>query len=123
MSDAPLCSTHGPASLVDGRVVYPHRPDLAHLAFWICDTCGAYCGCHPGTTRPLGVPAQASTRRARKLAHDAFDQIWVEGEMSRRAAYAWLSHAMGLDPIHIGALDEEQCRRVVHLCDERRRRP
>lgn len=112
----PQC--HGPTELVNGAAVYPSRGDLAHMPFWQCRACGAFVGCHPGTTRALGKPATKATRRARKDAHDAFDRLWrgSGASMGRAQAYAWLSREMGIDPIHIGDLDAQQCARVVHVC-------
>lgn len=59
-----------PAGLVDGRTIYPHRPDLAAKHFWKC-VCGAYVGCHDGTFKPKGSPCGPKTRRARIEAHAA----------------------------------------------------
>jgi hypothetical protein len=53
-----LCGHCGkPAVLINGRVIYPHRPDLADKRFWACAPCAAHVGCHAGTDRPLGSPA------------------------------------------------------------------
>ena len=40
----PYCSRR--AMLVTGQVIYPHRPDLHDLNFWLCDHCKAYVGTH-----------------------------------------------------------------------------
>jgi hypothetical protein len=114
------CDLRGPVHLSTGRYVYPHRLDLWDLPFWKCDNCGAHVGCHPGTTRALGLPANAETRAARRLAHAVFDAIWSKKKiLSREEAYAWLSHEMSIHPIHIGELNVEQCARVTALCRER----
>ncbi|HEY1956752.1 MAG TPA: zinc-finger-containing protein [Polyangiaceae bacterium] len=113
---APLCpNNHGPTSLVTGRVVYPHRPDLYSKHFWRCARCTAVTGCHPGTTRPLGVPALPQTRTARGRAHAAFDPLWKSGRMTRGEAYAWISKEMGIDPLHIGELSERQCEDLIAI--------
>ena len=120
----PYC--HSAAKLVDGRAIYPHRPDLSSKKFWQCKPCGAYVGCHaPGSgqgdgTKPLGRLANAELRNAKKDAHYAFDRLWLDAPNRRRArgaAYAWLAEAMGLtaDECHIGEMDVQQCRRVVQL--------
>jgi hypothetical protein len=105
------------AALVSGGVIYPHRPDLFQKRFWLCE-CGAYCGCHGYTTRPLGFPCGPETRQARMAAHDAFDPLWRSRRMGRRDAYTWLSKAMGLPPeqTHIGMMTREQAREVVAHC-------
>jgi len=119
---APVCIECGStANLVGGKRIYPHRPDLYEKKFWLC-SCGAYCGCHPGTTAALGSPAGPVTRKARSAAHAAFDPLWKRGEMSRKGAYAWLSQATGIDGdrCHIGMMTAEQARLVVDVVRSRR---
>lgn len=107
------------AELVTGREVYPHRTDLGHKPFWACLPCGAWVGCHPGTTRRLGRLANADLRRLRAQAHAAFDPRWKSGGR-RREQYAWLAERLGMKTkdCHIGWMDEEQCQRVIDLCME-----
>jgi hypothetical protein len=115
---APTCLECGSsAHLVDGKTIYPHRSDLFGRTYWLCE-CGAYCGCHRGTTIPLGSPAGTNTRRARGEAHKAFDPIWKSGQMSRRRAYLWLSRQTGIDRkvCHIGMMTVEQAKLVVAVC-------
>lgn len=116
--DAPLClHCKTPARLTDGEEIYPHRRDLWQKPFWIC-TCGAYCGCHPGTYRSLGMPANKETRNARSMLHDrALDPLWKplpagERNKRRKQIYAYLGQAMGLPPeqTHTGMWTIEQCR-------------
>lgn len=104
--------------LTDGRRIYPHRPDLYAKRFWLCE-CGAYCGCHPGTTIPLGTCAGPATRRARSAAHAAFDPLWKRRIVTRQSAYAWLTRVLGIDPreCHIAMMDAERARRVVEAVD------
>lgn len=113
------------AQLVGGDMVYPHRPDLAHLRFWQCVPCGAYVGCHKGTAKPLGRLANAELREAKVAAHAAFDPLWKfttfkDGHqvMTRNAAYEWLADQLGIPraDCHIGMFDVERCRLVVALC-------
>ena len=96
---------------------------------YICWSCDAHVGCHPGTTDPLGAPATKAEREARQRAHAAFDPIWKNApdrryrakQNARKDAYAWLRNQMGLgrDQCHIGMFTVEQCARVVELCRER----
>lgn len=116
---APKCADCGSlATLTCGAEVYPHRPDLADKPVWVC-TCGARCGCHPDTIKPLGTPAGAETRIARMDAHRTFDVLWKSGTMSRKAAYRWLAEQMDLHPddCHIGMMDREQAEKVVTIVD------
>lgn len=103
----------GMATLTDGHAIYPHRPDLYAKSFYRC-RCGAYCGCHPGTTQALGYPCGPETRRARSAAHAAFDPLWKRGKMSRASAYKWLAEQLGIQKsdCHIGMMDAETARRV-----------
>lgn len=102
--------------LVTGKEIYPHRPDLFCLKFWKCN-CGAYVGCHEAGngygdgTRPLGTMAGPNLRKARRKAHWAFDHIWRDGMMKRKAAYRRLSEILeiDIDDCHISQFDELKC--------------
>lgn len=112
------------AVLVTGDALYPTRPDLYQNHFYRCDPCQAHVGCHPGTTNPLGRLANAELRKAKMDAHAIFDLLWRTGKRSRRQAYAWLAHELGIDisQCHIGEFDLEQCRRVVEICRATKKR-
>lgn len=115
----PRCADCGSAAkLTCGAEVYPHRADLADKPVWVC-ACGARCGCHPGTIKPLGTPAGPETRAARQRAHRAFDQLWKSGRMSRKAAYRWLAEQLDLHPddCHIGMMQVEMADRVCAVAD------
>lgn len=121
----PVCiECGGEAKRVTGKVIYPHRPDLYAKSFWLC-ACGAYCGCHPNSFTPLGHPCGPVTRKARSAAHAAFDPLWKSRQMSRQAAYAWLSQAVGIEPerCHIGMMTAEQAQRVVAAVQARHVEP
>jgi len=108
------------AKLVDGKAIYPHRPDLYSLNFYQCSPCGAYVGCHKtgDGKQPLGRLANAELRKAKSAAHAAFDPMWKDGKKKRGSAYAWLADNLGIDKrdCHIGMFDVETCRRVVEIC-------
>ena len=72
-----------PAKLVMGGRIYPHRIDLHELYFYLCESCGAYVGCHGKTKRAKGTPAGPELRAARMRAHAAFDPLWKTGSRSR----------------------------------------
>lgn len=117
----PVClECGGEGVLVTGERIYPHRPDLFAKQLYLC-SCGAYCGCHPGTIKPLGHPCGAETRKARSAAHAAFDPIWKHQGVSRASAYAWLAEQTGIAPgdCHIGMMSAEQARKVVMACHAR----
>lgn len=114
----PYC--HRDAVRVTGVAVYPHRPDLYAKAFWICQPCKAWVGCHPHTSLPLGRLANPELRKWKQRAHAAFDPLWKSGRMTRHEAYAWLSERMGKTPAntHVGMFDEQECARVVAAVEE-----
>lgn len=119
----PYCNNE--ARLVGGDAIYPHRPDLYRLRFWQCAPCDAYVGCHKGTEQPLGRLANAELRRAKMLAHAAFDPRWRTRDKKQRPktrgeAYSWLAKRLGVDraDCHIGMFDLEQCQQVVQVCLE-----
>lgn len=117
--ECPYC--RGLATITTGKVVYPHRPDLATKPFWRCNGCGAYVGCHPGTYTPLGFLANRELRQARLKAHTLFDARWRNGgDKSRKGAYAWLAYKLGIptDQCHIGMFDLATCAKVIRLCEE-----
>lgn len=116
----PLCSYCGKQSdLVTGADIYPHRPDLFGKWFYECAPCNAYVGCHPtgDGKSPLGRLANAELRRAKSIAHAAFDPLWKNGSMNRHQAYKYLAKEIGIPPesAHIGMFDVVQCKQVVTI--------
>lgn len=128
--DCPYCTK--PSERVTGKVMYPHRPDLASKIFYRCQPCGAWVGCHPGTETPLGRLADAELRQAKSAAHAAFDPLWkrkaerdgIGKGKARGKGYKWLAQQLGIDPAdcHIGMFDAPTCRRVVRICNGATRR-
>jgi len=120
----PYCERN--AELVNGNVIYPHRPDLAAKKFWLCPPCDAYVGCHAhgNGDRPLGRLANAELRAAKQLAHIAFDPLWHDARPHRnrlrKRAYEWLAGQLAIDPkqCHIGKFDVETCQRATMICRE-----
>ena len=91
-----------------------------HGVFWSCPNwpkCDATVGAHQETGEPLGIPTTKKGREWRIKAHDEFDKLWKEGDMSRSEAYHWLTKKMKLGrQAHIAEMDVGQCRRVIGLC-------
>lgn len=132
--EAPLCMHCGKvARKTSGGEIYPHRLDLHSRCFWKCDPCGAYVGCHKGTNRPLGRPANEELRSARiRLHNDRLDPLWANADKcgiyepengsarwkirsrARGRVYAYLAHELGIsiDDCHVGLFDVETCRRA-----------
>lgn len=113
--------------MVTGEVIYPHRPDLAHLNFWHCEPCNAYVGCHrkgaktdsgvSDGTLPLGLLANAQERMWRSRVHACLDPIWKKGRMRRSEAYALLAQGMGIpkDKCHVGMFTVQQCQNALSV--------
>ena len=114
----PYCGIR--SQLVNGTVIYPHRYDLRDKNFYYCKDCNAYCGCHGGTTKPLGTLANKELRTARRKAHEYFDALWINIRKThiwynRSQAYADLAEYMELPSrlVHIGQFDLDQCKKVL----------
>ncbi len=120
------------ASLVGGKVIYPHLPELAERWFWQCAPCGAWVGTHKGTQVSLGTPAKADLRRARNALHtQMLNPLWetapdcgaydyalgdarARKKIQRSAenrVYAFLADKLGLsrEETHVGKFTIEQC--------------
>lgn len=120
--DCPYCHKH--AELVDGTVIYPHRPDLEDRKFWLCRPCRAYVGTHRDSPdhKPLGRLADATLRVWKQRVHEVFDPLWKgeEKKMKRSEAYAVLAARMGIqiDECHIGMFDVERCKAAERIVKE-----
>jgi len=89
--------------------------------------CSAYPACtanhcaHPDGS-PVGIPANAETRQARRDAHKAlkFLQTWCC--WSKDELYEWLAARLKLDPsdAHVSKFDKAQCERVELECRDYR---
>ena len=112
----------GEARLVSGKVVYPHRDDLAEKRFWMCEKCGAYVGCHKVSdgTLPLGSPAGKETRAPRAKVHALIDPPWQSKKVQRSADYYWISQKLGIDidDCHVGMFDAEKCKKVLGMLEK-----
>jgi hypothetical protein len=128
--ECPGCKTV--ARLTSGKEIYRNREDLADKPIYVCESCGAYVGCHPGTTRPLGTPAGPELRRARSMLHDQrIDPIWRSAasfygpspnlpppkpgllqSVARNRVYGFLADRLGISAAesHTGMFDIETCR-------------
>jgi len=122
------------AEFVNSELVYGR--DLGMI--YLCQPCNAWVGVHRGTDKPKGTLANKELRDWRKMAHAAFDPLWMRKlEIRRRqrgqdykkvyargSGYKWLREQMGLPKsnCHIGMFDVEQCKQVVEICRNWRER-
>lgn len=113
------CQNKVEARLTDGGEIYPHRSDLAHLPFWICDTCKNYVGCHHRTntpTKPLGCIPTAALRKRRQEIHEALDWIWQSKLASRAILYRRIAEELGVKEFHTASIDSvQQAELVIEL--------
>lgn len=111
------------ATLVTGGTIYPHRDDLLHLNFWLCNSCGAYTGTHQAGHRgdgtvPKGRLADKPLRAIKMKTHTVFDDLWKKNKgIDRAGAYRWLAHQLELDKdcCHIGLFDYATCEATIEL--------
>lgn len=92
------CGDEVEARLTDGAECYPHRPDLADIPRWKCDTCGNHVGTHHKTkdrTRPLGNIPSPELKKARMHIHALIDPVWKSKRMKRGTLYAKISDELG----------------------------
>jgi hypothetical protein len=114
----------GTVGLYNNRKVYNGREFGKWPYVYLCENvaCGAHVGLHPETDIPLGTLATDAIRQARQIAKSSFNDLHEDGGpmASRTAAYEWLAAKMGIEvgTCHIGWFNEQQCDRVVELCDE-----
>jgi hypothetical protein len=105
------CGKEKECELVDGTVIYPHRPDLAQLNFYRCPSCKQYIGCHPNSIKPLGVIPTQEMKRARMIIHSMIDPLWKSGKISRGKLYRLIAKELGLREYHTGwTKNIKQCR-------------
>lgn len=125
MTEQPICPyCQRPARLHAMSNALYHGRDYGPA--WVCSPCGAWVGCHPGTTNPLGRLADRDLRKAKQEAHAVFDPLWRAKQCrydltkrdARNQGYRWLAFRLGIsrDACHIGMFDLETCRRVVEIC-------
>lgn len=117
------CKKDVPARLTNGTEIYPHRPDLFLLPFWVCDGCGNCVGCHHKTdepTKPLGNIATPELKRLRQQIHALLDPLWIKsGRQHRRQArgriYAEISAQLGYE-YHTGEIKTpDEAQRILHI--------
>jgi ssDNA-binding Zn-finger/Zn-ribbon topoisomerase 1 len=104
-----------PCPECDGRLL--RKKAKGDKPFYGCENwprCRGSHGAHPDGS-PLGIPADAETKRMRHAAHEVFDSLWKEGPLTRKGAYVWMRQALGMtvDEAHIGNFDIATCKRLI----------
>ena len=100
--------------LQDSSVIYgtSYGPAFICANYPKCDT---YVGTHKAghmKGQPLGTPANAELRNARKLLHAHFDPLWKHVYLTRGVAYQLLAKYMNIpsEVCHIAMFDLARCR-------------
>lgn len=117
------CNKDVEARLTSGKEIYPHRNDLYHLPFWICDTCNNYVGTHHKTknkTQPLGVIPNKEIRNIRMKIHSVLDPIWNSGKMTRKQIYSKLSNHLGYRYHTANIKSEKEANEVLSYITQQR---
>lgn len=110
----PYCGK--PLILRSADGIYHENPKNTML--YVCKDypqCDTYVRTHPGTSVPVGTPANRELRALRNEAHRYFDQLYRSGMMSKQDAYLWLADFLQvpLSQAHIGYLGEYYCKQVI----------
>lgn len=111
------CGMEVAARLTNGREIYSHRPDLADLPFWRCDSCRNFVGCHHKTgdrTRPLGCIPTPAVKNARKHIHALLDPLWRSGRADRAMLYRAIAEHLGVEEYHTAEIRSVEEARSVY---------
>ena len=118
-----------PAKFMESSALIYHGRNYGPV--YACMPCGAWVGCHPNTTRPLGRLANAELREMKMKTHAAFDPIWTarferkhaidpryKKAMARGGRYKKLAELLEIprEQCHIGMFDVDLCRRTIEIC-------
>ena len=115
------CNAEVIPTLVNGSDIYPHRPDLFDLPFWLCD-CGNYVGCHHKTndrTKPLGNIPTPEIRAIRQKIHALVDPLWKSGKFSRGQIYSQIAKLLESKTFHIAEINSvEEAEKIISIIKE-----
>lgn len=114
------CNRRVSARLTDGSEMYPSRPDLAELPFWVCETpgCRAFVGTHHKTKnryKALGFLATPEVKKWRMMIHGILDPLWKQNKIKRGQAYKYVSDRIGRDFHTAQIYSEEDGRQVYEI--------
>lgn len=111
------CRQQVEARLTNGAEVYPHRPDLKHLNFWICDTCSNFVGCHKNgnNKKPLGNIPTPKIKILRQQIHNKLDPLWKNKHYSRSEVYEIISSQIGKEYHTANISSELEAQNVLEI--------
>lgn len=106
------CGQDSQVQLTTGEETYPHRKDLYHKPFWQCIYCSNFVGCHPNTTKPLGVIPTKTIKEYRKKIHSLLDPLWQSKKYTRKEVYHQLSIVLGREYHTADLRTIEECKNI-----------
>ena len=79
--------------------------------------CDSTVGCHPGTRKPLGTPANRELKDLRMAVHAKIDPLWKSKQMTRKRVYKDLANGLRIKikDCHIGMFDVETCKKALTI--------
>lgn len=107
--------------LTNGAEIYPHRPDLSSLPFWIHDDCKNFVGCHHKTkdrTRPLGCIPTPEIKELRKQVHKEIDWLWRDIGIPRKEVYGAMSKAIGKEFHSAEIRSVDEARKILEVTEK-----
>lgn len=119
--NCPYCKKE--AEWVENKEIYGKNYGKSVMVY-LCQPCNAYVGCHNNTRKPLGIMANADTRKWRQKAHAVFDPLWQKifkrnstKRLNREAMYNRISNAFGCR-VHIAESDIDRCKKIIEWCNQ-----
>lgn len=117
------CNREVDAILTDGSEMYPSRPDLARIPFWVCPTdgCNAFVGTHHKSRqkyKPLGFLATPAVKKWRMIIHGILDPLWREGKATRKDLYQEIGDKLGRTYHTAEIYSENEGRQIYEIVKE-----
>ena len=117
--ECPECG--GLMKLVYSKKVFPNQVETKPRPYWSCmrfPSCTGRHGAH-ADGRPLGIPGDLPTRRARRAVHFVAPLAFGDSYAGRNRFYGWLKTQPDLKP-HIGQMNKKEALLTVNRLVEKR---
>lgn len=118
---SPKCGECGASMVLRTTTKYLNK-DGSPKKFYGCSKypeCGGTHTAHQNSGKPMGIPADAKTKKWRVTAHKEFDALWKMGGYTRGDAYRLLQDIMKMTPTeaHISRFTKEDCQKLIKLLE------
>ena len=119
--ESPKCGECGSDMVLRETKKYTN-PDGSPKTFYGCSTyptCKGTHSAHQANGKPMGIPADAETKKWRGYAHEEFDVMWKLMGYTGPEAYAVLADIMDKRPeeAHIAMFTKEECKKLLKLLE------